>query len=133
MIRGLVLAALVAGGPVERLTVADHLALGWARMLETFRAPTVKQIILLPAKVQLDTGETSERLCVFVKVSTGRIGLRPQDVGTDCEVLWRYSYVKSTRRLTAAEQALVNATCINWSVGGGTMNPAGCDRVLTTG
>jgi hypothetical protein len=127
------LALALAAPPVERLSPLDHLALGLARIKEAFVAPTVRQIILLPAKMQLDTGEESERLCVFVKVSTGRIGLRPQDVGTDCEVLWRYSYLKSTRRLTQAEQALVDAVCINWSVGGGTMNPAGCDRVLPSG
>lgn len=127
--RALLVAAALLASPQERLTLLDHAALALARVREVFIAPTVRQIILLPAKMQLATGEESERLCVFVKVSTGRIGLRPQDLGTTCDVLWRYSYLKSTRRLTAAEQSLVNGVCIEWSVAGGTMAPAGCDSV----
>lgn len=127
--RAVMVALALLASPQERLTLVDHAALAFARVREVFVAPTVKQIILLPAKMQLATGEASERLCVFVKVSTGRIGLRPQDLGTTCDVLWRYTYLKSTRRLTSAEQSLVNAVCIEWSVVGGTLAPAGCDSV----
>lgn len=92
--------------------------------------PTVTQIIVVPTKVQLSPGEYSEVLCPFIKLSNGKVGLRTQDRGGDCDTVYRYNYVKNTRTLSAESQAVVDAQCFDWKATGGPFFPKGCDRLV---
>lgn len=106
--------------------------LGVAAVLGGFllRAPTVTQVIVVPAKVQLSPGEYSEVFCPFFRLSNGKVGLRTQDRGGACDTVYRYNYVKNARTLSQESQGVVDAQCLDWKATGGTFFPKGCDRLV---
>ncbi len=90
---------------------------------------TIAALRLEPNAITLEPG-TSRQLCPLFYFGDGRVVLRSTDVSA-CGSIYTSATTASERAVTAAQQAIADAVCLSWQAAGGTVEVAGCDRLVS--